>query len=286
MNIWQIRKVCVEALVEMSKICDLKDRSDMLTKLMLQFLDDPNKWVKVSAYKALGQFITTLSGGEINEKLFNYYAKMADNQVNLLGSDNEIIIACAYNFPGVLQTFGMKKWPEMKKLLSVLVKSKIKQIKRSIACGLHEVAKIIGQDKTETELFDILEILLKDPNDEVKYGAVENIVSFLEVFDKEKRQALLDILLVIQKQLYKWRIRELLAKQIDKLAKIYEIDIIIQYILPISFKLCNDTVYTVREEAAKKVYSLYFALKSESFGDMLVTENIKGFCNSERYSYR
>lgn len=77
-----------------------------------------------------------------------------------------------------------------------------------------------------------------------------------------------------------------MAKQIDKLVKIYDIDIIIQYILPISFKLCSDTVFTVREEAAKKIYSLYLALKQEKFGDMLVTENIKGFCTSNRYSYR
>lgn len=65
-----------------------------------------------------------------------------------------------------------------------MVKNKNKKIKRSIACGLHEVAKIIGQQRAETDLFDILETLLKDPYDEVKYGAVQNIVSFLEVFDK------------------------------------------------------------------------------------------------------
>lgn len=78
----------------------------------------------------------------------------------------------------------------------------------------------------------------------------------------------------------------MLAKQIDKLVKIYDLEAIIQYILPISFKLCNDIVYTVREEAAKKIYSLYLALKQENCDDMLVTENIKGFFSSNRCSYR
>lgn len=101
-HIWGIRKVCVEILVDISKICELKDRCDTLTKLLLVFLEDPNKWVKISAYKALGQFIATLEGGELNEKLFSHYMKMTDHSINYISNDNEIMGACAYYYPAVL----------------------------------------------------------------------------------------------------------------------------------------------------------------------------------------
>lgn len=82
--------MCVEILVDISKICELKDRCDTLTKLLLVFLEDPNKWVKISAYKALGQFIATLEGGELNEKLFSHYMKMTDHSINYISNDNEV----------------------------------------------------------------------------------------------------------------------------------------------------------------------------------------------------
>lgn len=48
--------------------------------------------------------------------------------------------------------------------------------------------------------------------DEVKYGAIENLANFIQVFDTEKRENLLDVFLILQKDPKKWRIRELIAQ--------------------------------------------------------------------------
>jgi len=66
----------------------------------------------------------------------------------------------------------------------------------------------------------------------------------------------LDVFLILQKDPKKWRIRELIARQIDLLAKMFNSETVFRYIMPISFKLCNDTVSIVREEAAKKIHSI------------------------------
>jgi serine/threonine-protein phosphatase 4 regulatory subunit 1 len=68
--------------------------------------------------------------------------------------------ACAYNFPAVLLTLGASKWPVLSKLFHVLLKNGDK-IKRPLACALHEIAKIIGEEKAEKELIGILESFLK-----------------------------------------------------------------------------------------------------------------------------
>lgn len=66
-----------------------------------------------------------------------------------------------------------------------------------------------------------------------------------------------------QKNQKKWRIRESIAKQLKKLLEMYSPQIVHLYILPILLGLCTDSVYAVREEAAKTVYDFIDALKSK-----------------------
>jgi len=56
-----------------------------------------------------------------------------------------------------------------------------------------------------------------------------------------------------QKDQKKWRIRESIAKQLGNLLEIYPPLTIFQYIVPLLFKFCSDSVSIVREEAADKV---------------------------------
>lgn len=35
---------------------------------------------------------------------------MADNDVNNIGKENEILFSCAYNFPAVLDAIGKERW--------------------------------------------------------------------------------------------------------------------------------------------------------------------------------
>jgi len=61
-----------------------------------------------------------------------------------------------------------------------------------------------------------------------------------------------------------------------------------RYIAPISFKLCNDPVACVREEAARKIHALLKALynSNEVIHRESVIENIKGFSQSNRFTNR
>lgn len=37
-----------------------------------------------------------------------------------------------------------------------------KKVKKPLACGLHDIASIIGQEKAEKDLFGVLDSILKD----------------------------------------------------------------------------------------------------------------------------
>jgi hypothetical protein len=61
------------------------------------------------------------------------------------------------------------------------------------------------------------------------------------IFDKNKRESLLESFLGIQKNIFKWRVKELVSMQIDKIAVLYDQDIVFEFIMPLAFKLCQDT---------------------------------------------
>lgn len=98
---------------------------------------------------------------------------------------------------------------------------------------------------------------------------------------------MIEIFLQLQKDQKKWRIRELIANQIDKLAAIFSKDTVFQIIVPISFKLCSDVVSIVREEASKKIHFLLENLyDSQEDYRRSVIENIKGFSVATRFTHR
>jgi serine/threonine-protein phosphatase 4 regulatory subunit 1 len=85
-----VRKACVDNFVEISQMCEPEVRESSLTNTYLKFFKDINKWVKISAYKNLGPFISTLSGRNISDKLLEFYSQMTDNSANNLSNDNEV----------------------------------------------------------------------------------------------------------------------------------------------------------------------------------------------------
>ena len=73
------------------------------------------------------------------------------------------------------------------------------------------------------------------------------------VLSYEKRESLIGVFEEFQKDQKKWRIRECIGKQLSNILEIYSPETIFEYVVPILFKFCSDSVSIVREEAAMKV---------------------------------
>ena len=70
---------------------------------------------------------------------------MADNDVNNLGRDNEIILNCAYNFPAVLLSVGRERWEtDLWRVYEKLLKCYDKKIRKILSESVHEIAKLVG----------------------------------------------------------------------------------------------------------------------------------------------
>ena len=68
--------------------------------------------------------------------------------------NDEIWFCTAYNFPAVLQFYGPEKWDILRDLYLDLTFDK-ENIWWTLACSFHEIAKILGIEATEAELYPI-----------------------------------------------------------------------------------------------------------------------------------
>ena len=56
----------------------------------------------------------------------------------------------------------------------------------------------------------------------------------------------------------------MIACQLASISKLYESENIFRYIFPITMKLCNDSIYEVRSEAALHLYEVIHAMRKDS----------------------
>ncbi|KRX08498.1 Armadillo-type fold [Pseudocohnilembus persalinus] len=193
-------------------------------------------WVKIASYQKIGEFVYAMRDEELNDEILQSYLNMTSDNVRTLTMDES-------------------------------------KIKRPLAYSLHEIAKIVGKDNAWKDLVKIWNEFLEDYSDQVKYGAVQIMADFLTVFDQEQREKMIDAFQVLQESKKKWRIRELIATQIQKLIKIYT---------------SEASVAQVRKEATKQVTFLLQNLngvENNVFLDILI-DQIKGFSNSHRSHQR
>ncbi|KAM3146855.1 hypothetical protein pb186bvf_001009 [Paramecium bursaria] len=288
---WQVRRACADIIVELAEIVPAQIKDKALVQKMQQFIKDPNKWVKASAFMNLGKFISKFTDQPPSDALLTEFCRITNKDIHeYFDSEEQLLIISSSYFPAVLKVYGKIKWPQLAKLFDQLYKYNLKDVRRPLASALHEIAIIIGPDNSEKELIKVLDQLLKETMDEVKYAATKNLWQFIKVFKEESRENLIDVFVIIQKDQKKWRIRQLIANQLQQIVQLYQTDTIFQIIVPITLKLCNDIVSVVRKKASKQIhFVLNSFLKNDEYSKtyyQCFVENIKAFAISNRYNQR
>ena len=60
-GVWGVRKACAECFMEVSCACSLEIRKNDLAVLFVNLIADQSRWVRMSAFQALGGFISTFA---------------------------------------------------------------------------------------------------------------------------------------------------------------------------------------------------------------------------------
>lgn len=194
----------------------------------------------------------------VPQELINYYVSMADPE-QCVDMGAEIPHHCAFSFPAVTLTLGAENWHYLKKAYQSLSSAKHWKVRHTLASSIHEIAMILGEELTATDLVPIYDGFIKDL-DEVRIGVLKHLATFLKILKPSDRCQYLPRLsdFLATDNEWNWRFREELATQLLEIVTLFNLNDVAQSIAPLSFQLLIDKVAAVRNIALELVKSFRF----------------------------
>ncbi|KAI8388520.1 armadillo-type protein [Radiomyces spectabilis] len=258
-TIWHVRKSCVSALPSLCSVLPEDLRSQVAVEGVDIFKNDVSRNVRNALTEIIGKLIatflppdweTTRHCGKVPDPLLEFFLSLGTNvgtnQMFKLDTDKAII--CAYNFPAVVLTAGADYWDShLKDTYLSLTKDYQIKVRRTFAYSLHEIADVIGPERTERDLVQIFALYLMDLDD-VKQGVLEHLAEFLSKLAVSSRNEYIPILAEVwDGVMTNWRLREILAGQLRDIAMLFDAARVVEHILPLTIRACHDEFAAVRE---------------------------------------
>jgi serine/threonine-protein phosphatase 4 regulatory subunit 1 len=181
--------------------------------------------------------------------LDNFISMVEPSRAQLIETD--ISRHCAHNFPAVAFTLGRKNWPQIKNTYVTLANDMQWRVRQTLAFSIHEMAAILGEEYTTTDLLPVFQGFLKDL-DEVRIGVLNHLYQFLKILSPTTRKVLLKVLadFLQTDNVKNWRFRYEFTRQCIFLCELYEIDDVNDYIAAIGLTLATDRIADIRREAS------------------------------------
>ncbi|KAF5225759.1 hypothetical protein ECC02_001075 [Trypanosoma cruzi] len=259
-EIWGVRKVCITSAEGIALAVTPETRVAKLLPAYLLLLQDSSQWVRNGAHDSLGNFLHTLRPSDLSPALLKLYTDMAFQSEN---GDTVYSEPCAFALPAVVKVAGKERWNEVADAYATLLKDVKWKVRRSLAYSLHEIALILGQEITESDLVVAFELLLRDL-DEVRLGVVLHADVFLGVVGQATRERLIPLLCHAPLESENWRILNVVAQRIGDVGVLLDpvnstaLNVIINLVV----RLLNDGVMEVRRSTYRSAAMLLQHLAS------------------------
>lgn len=200
----------------------------------------------------------------------------------------------AFNFPAMVIFVTNKNFKaDLASTLTALCKDPCQQVRKTIACGFHEVCKLLGQHVVC--IFPDLVNLLKDENIEVLEGIVGSLPTCLEfvlksasAISEAKASTTMDVVqsfLATEAVVFSsnsWRLQEDMMRNMSFLGKICSQDLLYSKVVPILLaKMKHGRALPVRHAAARSLLVLMRSLYKQEQRDQLLSTLIADFCHGK-----
>ena len=139
-----VRRACADSLVGLSEVLSSELRGGVLLTVFEQLVRDESRSVQKAVLEKVGPLIATLDPQELGPGLVGHFRSMAIDEAGLPNTDVDLRRKCAYSFPAVALKIGRGRWSELSPAFHQLVADPEVSVRRSLAFGLHEVARVLG----------------------------------------------------------------------------------------------------------------------------------------------
>ncbi|KAF9365139.1 Serine/threonine-protein phosphatase 4 regulatory subunit 1 [Mortierella sp. NVP85] len=261
---WHIRQACCTILASLVVSLPVDMRATKAEEIYSIFSVDVSRNVRNSIMEVLGEVIVGFERDNVPESLLNHFLDMGQNPMN----EQERAVMCAFSFPAVVLTAGRSKWEIMKPVYMRLAGTFRPPIRRSLACSLHEIARILGPELADRDLaLAFADCLVAE--DDVREGVLEHAADFVSCLSPKCRSNAIQDLYRAWTDLERssnWRLRHVLVGQLPGLCEVAEGNDLLQVLIPLCIKACTDNVSAVREYAVMVFPALWEA--SERVGSV------------------
>ncbi|KAI8068870.1 armadillo-type protein [Thamnidium elegans] len=259
-TIWHVRRSCVFALPFLCEVLPEDIKVTIAVEGVELFKNDVSRNVRNSLADITGEMISKFlpadwkesgKSGKVPEELLDFFLSLGNATTSanqMFKTDTERIHNCAYNYPAVVLTAGVHYWDtHLKDTYLNLTKDYQLKVRRTFAYSLHDIARIIGAERTERDLVQIFALYLMDL-DEVKQGVLEHLAEFLNVLATSSRNEYIPILAEVwDGVMSNWHLRDILALQLRDIARLFDASRVVEHILPLAIRACHDEFAAVRE---------------------------------------
>ncbi|KAI8997081.1 armadillo-type protein [Pilobolus umbonatus] len=258
-TIWHVRRACLVILPALCEVLPLEMKKRMAVEGVEMFQNDVSKSVRNTLADIMGELISkflpddwkqTNMPGEVPKELLDYFISLGNalTSSQICKMDTDRAYNCAYNFPAVVLTTGVEYWDShLKETYLNLTKDYQIKVRKSFAHSLHDIARIIGPERTERDLVQIFALYLMDLDD-VKQGVLEHLADFLGVLAISSRNEYIPILAEVwDGVMVNWYLRDILTSQLRDIAKLFDASRVVEHILPLAIRACHDEFAAVRE---------------------------------------
>ncbi|CAO3655028.1 unnamed protein product [Mucor hiemalis] len=260
-QIWHVRRSCVLTLPQLCGVLSDEAKTEVTVTSVETFRNDVSRNVRNSMADIVGELVAkflppgweeTGQPGKLPESLLQYFLSLGsngsnnNNQVLKLEIDRTYI--CAYNFPAVVLTAGVEYWNNhLRETYLNLTKDYQIKVRCTFAHSLHDIARIIGPERTERDLVQIFALYLMDLDD-VKQGVLEHLADFLGTLAVSSRNEYIPILAEVWDGVStNWHLRNILAAQLKQISTLFDASRVVEHVLPLVVRACHDEFAAVRE---------------------------------------
>lgn len=263
-DIWGVRQACAESVWQVAEALPESARVQHLVPVLEKLLADESRWVRSQAHKSFGYLLHTLSKDDISPELLQLFTDMAFQSDNAEGAFSAY---CAFCFPAVVEVTGPSRWAEMADSYATMLKDVQWKVRKSLAYSLHELAIILGSQKTEESIVPAFELLLRDLDD-IKLGVVLSVEKFLSVLRPATRDKLVPLICHVPLESENWRLRNEVAKRMGEVGLLLEPSSqSFPSVLALVSRLLDDSVMEVRMSTYKPVAVILKHLSTSNTAD-------------------
>ncbi|KAI9255493.1 armadillo-type protein [Sporodiniella umbellata] len=301
-QIWHVRRSCILALPPLCSVLSEAKKTQLTITSVETFRIDVSRSVRNTLADIVGELIArflpvdweqTHQPGQIPGPLLSYFLSLGahtnNSNTGMLKLEVDRPFICAYNFPAVVLTAGAELWDShLRETYLNLTKDYQIKVRCTFAHSLHDIARIIGPERTERDLVQIFALYLMDLDD-VKQGVLEHLADFLGTLAVSSRNEYIPILAEVWDGVAtNWHLRNILAGQLREISLLFDASRVVEHVLPLVVRACHDEFAAVRQTGVQVFPVVLDVVKHavEEDGDSLsqadgygddVVENKKNF---------